>query len=205
MCSFQPRKRAGKGGQSKIKPMTKRKLTALQERFKNNVLKGMNQTDAYLAAGYKCSRSAARRNAARLMTNADILAAIKRALEGAADKAEITQQRILEEEGRLAFLNPQNLVGADGNLLDLHELPEDVARAITGLEVIKQADGNLKFKFKFSDKGRSLERISRHLGMYNDKLNLGFSAETLNAILAGLPDEYARAVREALGKFVSKK
>jgi hypothetical protein len=41
--------------------------------------------------------------------------------------------------------------------------------------------------------------------MYNDKLNLGFSAETLNAILAGLPPELAEAIRTELGKLVSGK
>jgi phage terminase small subunit len=171
--------------------------------FVYNILEGMNQTDAYLAAGYKCTRSAARRAAARLLTKVDVRSAIDRVQGRAAEKAEITQQRILEEEGRLAFLNPQNLVDKSGKLLDLHELPEDVARAIVGLEIVRQNDGSLKYKYRFTDKGKSLERLSRHLGMYNDKLNLGFTAETLNAILSGLPEEYAQAVREALGKLVS--
>jgi phage terminase small subunit len=183
--------------------MPKRKLTAQQEKFVNNLLEGMSQTDAYLSAGYKCTRSAARRAAARLLTNVDVSEAIKKAQENAAYRAEITAERILREEMTLAFLNPQRLVDENGKLLDLHELDEDVARAIAGLEVIKQADGTLKYKYRLNNKGRSLERLSRHLGMYNDKLNLGFNAETLNAILAGLPDEYARAVREALGKLVS--
>ncbi len=184
--------------------MAKKGLTAQQKMFAYNILEGMNQTDAYLAAGYKCTRSVARRNAARLMlTNADIKTAIEKVQGRAAEKAEITQQRILEEEGLLAFLNPQGLVNENGKLLDLHELPEDVARAIVGLEVIKQIDGSLKYKYRFTDKGKSLERLSRHLGMYNDKLNLGFSAETLNAILSGLPEEFANAVREKLSKLIS--
>jgi phage terminase small subunit len=183
--------------------MTKKELTAQQKMFVYNILEGMNQTDAYLSAGYRCTRSAARRNAARLMTKDDIQDAIKKAQGRAAERAEISQQRILEEEGRLAFLNPQGLVNENGKLLDLRELPEDVARAIVGLEVVRQNDGSLKYKYRFTDKGKSLERLSRHLGMYNDKLNLGFNAETLNAILSGLPEEYARKVREALGKLVS--
>ncbi len=183
--------------------MAKRGLTAQQKMFAYNILEGMNQTDAYLSAGYKCTRSAARRNAARLMTNVDIQDAIEKVQGRAAEKAEISQQRILEEEGHLAFLNPQGLVNENGKLLDLHELPDDVARAIVGLDVVRQNDGSLKYKYRFTDKGKSLERLSRHLGMYNDKLNLGFSAETLNAILSGLPEEYASAVREALGKLVS--
>jgi phage terminase small subunit len=146
--------------------MAKKELTTQQKMFVYGVPEGMNQTDAYLSAGYKCSKSAARRNAARLMTNADIKSTIERVQGRAAEKAEITQQRILEEEGRLAFLNPQGLVDKNGTLLDLHKLPEDVARAIVGVEVIKQADGNLKFKYKFSDKGRSLERLERIRGMF---------------------------------------
>lgn len=34
-------------------------------------------------------------------------------------------------------------------------------------------------------------------------IDLGFNAETLNAILSGLPEEYASAVRETLSKIIS--
>jgi hypothetical protein len=57
-------------------------------------------------------------------------------------------------------------VDAAGTLLDLHKLPEDVARAITGIEVVKQVDGSLKFKYRFADKGRALERLEKHKGMF---------------------------------------
>jgi phage terminase small subunit len=185
--------------------MPKSELSPLQERFKNNVLKGMDGKTAYIKAGYKARGAVAEAAASRLLRNVKIKTAIEEAQKRASNKAEVTQERILREETRLAFFDPAGLVDKNGKLLDLRKLPEDARRAIVGLEVIKQGDGNLKFKYKFSDKGKSLERISRHLGMYNDKLNLGFSAETLNAILAGLPDEYATAVRAALGQLVSGK
>ncbi len=185
--------------------MPKAKLTPLQERFKNNILKGMDGKNAYIKAGYKARGAAAEVNASRLLRNAKVKAEIEAGQKKAAYKAEISQQRILEEEKTLAFFDPGGLFDENGALLDLHKLPPAVRRAIAGLEVINQADGSLKFKYRFSDKGKSLERISRHLGMYNDKLNLGLSSETLNAILSGLPDEYAEAVRTALGELVSKK
>jgi phage terminase small subunit len=184
--------------------MAKRKLTAQQKKFKNNILSGMNGKAAYIAAGYKARGAAAEVNASKLLRITKVAAAIEEAQKKAAYKAEVTAERILREEMCLAFLNPHGLVDKNGKLLDLHKLPEDVARAIVGLEVTEVA-GILKYKYKFSDKGRSLERISRHLGMYNDKLNLGFSAETLNAILAGLPPELAEAIRTELGKLVSGK
>lgn len=181
-----------------------KKLTDLQRKFVNNLLSGMSQVDAYEKAGYKARGAAARTNASRLLANVSIKQALTKGRQKAANKAEISQTRILREEARLAFLDPRTLVDTDGKLIDLHKLPEDAARAISGLEVIEHADGKLKFKYRFNDKGRSLERISRHLGMYNDKLNLGFTAETLNAILSGLPEDYARAVREALSRSISK-
>jgi hypothetical protein len=50
-------------------------------------------------------------------------------------------------------------------------LPEDVQRAISGLEIIQEANGQVKYKYKFWDKGRSLERLEKYLGMF-EKDNL---------------------------------
>ncbi len=157
------------------------KLTNLQQRFTNNILKGLNQTDAYLKAGYKCSRAAARANAARLITNDNIKKVVEAGQEKASDKDEITKERVLREEARLAFVDLRQLCDEDGTFIPLHKLPDDIARAVIGLEVIRQVDGNLKFKYKFSDKGRALERISRHLGLYEK------DAQQLAVIILG-PD-----------------
>lgn len=48
------------------------KLTQKQKLFADEYIKSGNATDAYVKAGYKCSRSTARRNGNRLLTNADI-------------------------------------------------------------------------------------------------------------------------------------
>jgi phage terminase small subunit len=141
-------------------------LTHRQERFKNNILKGMDAKNAYIKAGYKARGAAAEVNASRLLRNAKVASAIEKAQKRAADKAEATTERILREEMRLAFFDPAGLVDENGCLLDLHKLSEDSRRAITGLEVTQQPGGGLKFKYKFSDKGKSLERLSKHLGMY---------------------------------------
>jgi hypothetical protein len=125
----------------------------------------MSQDEAYINAGYKAKGAAARANASRLLTNDNVKAVLDVRRKKAAYKAEVTAERILKEEMCLAFLNPQRLVDEKGNLLDLHKLPEDVARSIMGLEVIKQADGSLKYKYRFSDKGRSLERLEKIQGM----------------------------------------
>ncbi len=50
----------------------KRPLNARQERFCEFIATGENQTDAWIKAGYKTSRTAARRNASETMTKHDI-------------------------------------------------------------------------------------------------------------------------------------
>jgi len=86
--------------------------------------------------------------------------------------------RILLEEARLAFFDPRDLMDpCTGEILPFHELPEHMARAIVSLKVIKThslRDPDLirtEYYYKFADKGKALERLSKHLGMY-EKDNL---------------------------------
>ena len=190
--------------------MARKKLTHLQEKFKNNILKGMNQVDAYQAAGYKCSKSQARKHASRLVrTNEDIRKAIEEAQKKAADAAEITQQRILIEYAKIAFLDPTLLFDGNGNLKDVHKLDKAVAAVIGGMDILqrKTKNGNIEItkKIKLIDKKGALDSLARIKGMFDDKLSLGFSAETLSAVLAGLPEEYAKSVRESLSIIVKGK
>jgi phage terminase small subunit len=189
--------------------MTEKKITHLQERFKNNILKGMDGKTAYIKAGYKARGSAAEVNASRLLRNAKVKTAIEEAQKKAANKAEVTCERLLKEYAKIAFLDPTLLFDENGYLKDVHQLDKAVAAAIGGMDILhrKTYNGEIETtkKIKLIDKKGALDSLARIKGMFNDKLNLGFSAETLNAILSGLPDEYAGAVREALGKLVSKK
>lgn len=81
-------------------PVSKKskKLNAQQERFCEFVAAGLCQTDAYLKAGYKATKEAARRNAARLMTNADVSNRVKELQKSTADVgvAKMTKQEKLD-------------------------------------------------------------------------------------------------------------
>jgi hypothetical protein len=81
--------------------------------------------------------------------------------------------RILREEARLAFYDPRDLVDLlTGEMLSLKDLPEHMALAIVSLKVIKTQslkDPDLvrtEYRYKFADKGKALERLSRYLGLY---------------------------------------
>jgi phage terminase small subunit len=74
---------------------TPKKLSIQQERFKNNLLEGMNQKTAYIKAGYKARGAGAENNASRLLRNDRFATEFKKAKEKAAVSAVLTKGYVL--------------------------------------------------------------------------------------------------------------
>lgn len=76
-------------------------LTPKQQRFVEEYLVDLNATQAYLRAGYKCTEEAARRNGARLLTNADIASAVASARVAVSERTARTIDDIMADIGRV--------------------------------------------------------------------------------------------------------
>jgi phage terminase small subunit len=113
-----------------------------------------------------------RRAANKLMERANIRHEIKRLQKAAGRRNQITVDRVLKEETSLSFLDPGELLDENGTLIPINELPEFVRRAIIGFEAIELpifpegSPQRYKWRYKFSDKGKSLERVGKHLGLF---------------------------------------
>lgn len=152
------------------------KLTQKQKKAANEYLKDLNQTRAYIAAGY--SENGAKSGAARLFANVNIKAYIEAELNKHALNCGITVERVLSELAKLAFFDPRKLFESDGSPKQLHELDDDTAMAVAGFEFIelfegtddqKHAYGLLK-KYKLTDKRAALVDIGKHLKMFTEKV-----------------------------------
>jgi len=144
-----------------------------------------------------------RQKAFHLLTKDYIQAEIQEEVKKRENRTEITQDRVLKEYARLAFLDPQKFYDDEGNLLPVTELPKDVAAALTGMDVSTRFNKeSLRFdtlkKIKFADKKGALDSVAKHLGMLNDKLTIGIDDKTLMLITGVLPERYAIAVKAAL-------
>ena len=137
-------------------------------KFADEYLVDLNGAQAAIRAGY--SEKTARSIANRLLTYVDIQEYIQKRRKEIQKSLQITQERILEEEARLAFVDVRFLFDENGDLLPIHKIPEDARRAIAGVEItdLEKVKG-VKRKYRLSDKGRALERISKHLGLYAAK------------------------------------
>ena len=148
-------------------------LTPKQIRFVDEYLIDLNATKAAIRAGYSTNRANAMGH--ENLTKPDIAAAIEAAMKARSERTEITQDRVLAEYAKLAFLDPRRFYDEHGALKPVHLLDADVAAALVGVDVVDSFDKESQTttttkKIKFVDKKGALDSCARHLGMFTDKV-----------------------------------
>lgn len=170
-----------------------RGLTDKQSRFVEEYLIDLNATQAAIRAGY--SAKTAGWICQQLLTKTHIQQAIQKRRTALSKKAEITQERVLQEYARLAFFDPRKVFNSTGAPKLIHELDDDTAAAIVGLDVVQVGNSEVGvgdvLKYKLADKKGALDSVARHLGMFNDKLDL--------KVTDALAERLARARKRAEG------
>lgn len=152
-------------------------LTPRQERFVQEYLIDLNATQASIRSGY--SPKTANEQACRLLTKVSVRSALQAAQAERAARTHITQDRVLQELAKLAFADLRRAYNEDGSLKLPHEIDDETAAALAGIEVTAVAIGGTEDpatlatkKLKTWDKKGALELAMRHLGMLNDKVEL---------------------------------
>lgn len=166
-------------------------LTAKQQVFVAEYLIDLNATQAAIRAGYSKNRADAMGH--ENLRKPEISEAIQRAMKARESRTEITQDRVLQEYAKLAFLDPRKFYDANGNLIPVNLLDADVAAALVGVDIVESRDqhggpANITKKIKFVDKKGALDSVARHLGMFKDKIEHSGEIKTpeLRLILNGV-------------------
>lgn len=167
-------------------PATKA-LNPKQERFVAEYLVDLNATQAAIRAGY--SPKTAKEQGARLLTNAHIQQAVQERRQQHQANTGLTVERVLLEAMRLAFFDIRKLTDAEGNPIPINQLDDDTAAAIQGLELAtersRDEDGSVTVvrKYKIADKNAALERLFKHLGLFQKDNDQNNPAKALQALL----------------------
>lgn len=151
-------------------------LSPRVELFCQEYVVDRNGTQAAIRTGY--SPKTAQVQASRLLSNAKVRARINELLEEKSKRTQITSDTVLRELLRIATVDIGEAFDEAGWLKRLSDIPEDVRRAIAGIEVqeIFQGDGDEKHiigiarKVKLSDKIRALELLGKYLKLFTDKV-----------------------------------
>lgn len=151
------------------------KMTEKQKRFVEEYLIDLNATQAAIRAGYKVDN--ARQIATENLAKPYIAEAIKKALAERSRRTGINQDRVIQELAKIAFVNITDVVNGDCEILsDANEA--DLA-AIESVKVktipTKSGEVGVERELKLSSKLKALEMLGKHLGMWNDKLDVNMN------------------------------
>lgn len=153
-------------------------LNDKQQRFVDEYLKDLNATQAAIRAGYSANRADSM--GYENLRKPEIADAIAESMKARSARTGITQDRVLQELARIAFFDPRKMFHGDGSPKAIHELDDDTAAAVSGLDVVNIGNSDVGIgqvlKYKVADKGAALANAMRHLGMFNDKLDVNVTS-----------------------------
>lgn len=163
-------------------------LTPLQERFVEEYLVDLNQTQAARRAGY--SAGSASQSAYKNMRRPCVMAEIERRLGTPGDA---TRARVVEELTAIAFADAADFFawGPDGLSVKASEgLDRRLTRAVAEVTESRTSAGG-SIRVKLADKLAALEKLARALGMFREQ-----PVETAGGATPMPPDrrELAKAV-----------
>lgn len=144
---------------------------ARHERFCRELAKGASQTDAYLSAGYRCTKQTARRQGSELLTKPDISARVAALKLAAAERAEVDAAWVLRQLKLIAGSSVADYrVGPGGDVEVVGQVPEAIkAVASVSRRVTLDREGRetVRTELRLLDKVRALELLGKHLGLWS--------------------------------------
>ena len=168
-------------------------MTDAQKRFCDEYLIDLNATRAYKVAYSRCKKDeTANVNGSKLLRNTKVQEYISERMKEREQRTEITQDMVIKELAKIAFLDIRKLYTENGQLKNIADIDSDTAGAISQLETLEEYEGygddrekiGDTQKVKLLDKTKALELLGRHLGIFNDKMdvNVKEKEEKKNAI-----------------------
>ncbi len=169
-------------------------LTAKQAQFVQEYLVDLNGTQAAIRAGY--SERTANEQAARLMKNPDVAAAISAAKGERSAETKITAEWVLRRLADEADADLADLYDEQGALLPVNKWPLIWRRGLVqGVEVEELNEGGLVVgrvrKLRLDNRVRRLELIGKHIDVS------AFAENVKHQISGSLADRLQRAIDAA--------
>lgn len=150
-------------------------MTRKQELFVDEYLIDLNATQAAIRAGY--SVKTANEIGSQNLTKLSIQQAISERMAERSRRTGVNQDRVVMELAKIAFVNVTDVIDSDDATIRAGATADDTA-AIQSVKVkvipTKEGEG-VEREIKLNDKLKALELLGKHLGMWNDKLDVNLN------------------------------
>lgn len=151
--------------------MAKKQLSEQRQRFVDEYLIDLNGTQAAIRAGY--SPKTAQEQSSRLLSNVMVQEAISKAMAERSKRTGVNQDRVVLELAKLAFVKMTDIVDSNGKIRE--DATDDDLSCIESVKY-KHSDTDTGYsverEVKIASKMKALELLGKHLGMWNDKLDV---------------------------------
>lgn len=155
--------------------MAKRQLSEQRQRFVDEYLIDLNGTQAAIRAGY--SVKTAQEQASRLLSNVMVQEAISKKMAERSKRTGVNQDRVVLELAKIAFVRMTDVVDSNGRIRS--DASDDDLACIESVKY-KHSDTDSGYsverEVKIGSKLKALELLGKHLGMWNDKLDVNVTA-----------------------------
>ncbi len=174
--------KTGLGKKRAMARTAKNPITGLTEKQEAFAFEAVRLGDPYKA--YRVAYEAGgmgigsvRAEVAKLFKHPAIVGRIEHYRQMADRKLEVSIERIAKEVARIAFYDPRELYDEAGQMIPLERLPEDIARAIAGVDVKdiavgkgeqRQVVGTVK-KYRLASKIDALTLLAKWKRMISDR------------------------------------
>lgn len=151
--------------------IAKRQLSEQRQRFVDEYLIDLNGTQAAIRAGY--SVKTAQEQASRLLSNVMVQEAISKKMAERSKRTGVNQDRVVLELAKIAFVRMTDVVDSNGRIRgDASDDDLSCIESIKYKESDNEFGGSVEREVKIASKMKALELLGKHLGMWNDKLDV---------------------------------
>lgn len=171
------------GGSSQAKKVKGRccrmaKLTIKQQRFVDEYLIDLNATQAAIRAGYsvKTAQEQGSQNLSKLM----VQQAISEKMAERSRRTGVNQDRVVLELAKIAFVKMTDLVDSQCKI-NSDAADDDLAciESMKYKETQSEAGASVEREVKVASKLKALELLGKHLGMWNDKMDVNVDRKSV--------------------------
>jgi phage terminase small subunit len=139
------------------------KMTPKMQKFVDEYLVDLNATQAAIRAGY--SKKTAYSIGVSNLKKPEIQAAIQKRQKSAAEKLEITRERVLKELASIGFAKATDFLTIQSGRVLIKDSDDVAADKLAALASVKE--GMYGVEVKLADKARALEMLGKYLGLFD--------------------------------------